>query len=289
VSGLREATLICVTGGRVSTIDAREGQYVKEGQSLGKIDAEKAKTTLETAKLNERIALANYERTRKHLENGNASQLQVDQLHLAYLSAKQQRIDAEKVYEGAYCISPMNGWVVDILIERDQQCAPGTPTFSVAQLGKMKVEIGIPESDIASISQGNSAEVTIDTHPGRNWKGRVTAVSRKVNPRTKKFSADIVIDNRDRALLSGVTARVRLAVRRMEEQIVVPTSSIRIEGNEKFVMVASGKNTASKRVITTGLSDRTSTVVVRGLDAGEQLITAGQHLVSQGSPITISE
>lgn len=288
VSGIREATLVAVGGGRVSSLAAREGQWVKKGASLGRIDAEKAVTAYETAKLNEKVARKNVERVKKHLEAGNASPMQVDQMELAWLNAKSRLIDAERLREGALCISPIAGTVVDRQIELDQELPPGSPTFSVAQLHKVKVEVGIPESDIAGVETGTAAEVTFDIYPGRTWTGTVGTVARKADQATKKFDTEIVIDNKDRTILSGVTARVRLGLRSYAEQVVVPTDAIRTMGTEHSVMVVRDGR-ARRQIIETGATNATRTVASAGLEPGVRLIVAGHHLVGDDTPVKIIE
>jgi RND family efflux transporter MFP subunit len=288
VSGIREATLVCVGGGRVSSLGAREGQWVKEGASLGRIDAEKAVTAYETAKLNEKVARENVERMKKHLEAGNASQVRVDQTELAWLRAKSALIDARRLREGALCITPIAGTVVTRHIELDQELPPGSPTFSVAQLHKVKVAVGIPESDIAGVEAGGEATVTFDIYPGRTWTGKVRTVARKADPATKKFDAEIVIGNKDRTILSGVTARVKLGLRSFEEQVVVPTDAIRTVGTEHSVMVVQ-EGRARKRLIEMGAANATHTVAKQGLEPGAKLIVAGHHLVGNGTPVKVIE
>ncbi|MBD3317533.1 MAG: efflux RND transporter periplasmic adaptor subunit [Chitinivibrionales bacterium] len=286
VSGIREATLVCVGGGRVSSLAAREGQWVKKDASLGRIDADKATTAYETAKLREKITRENYERTKKHMETGNASQTRVDQMRLEWLNAKSSLIDAKRLYEGALCITPIAGTVVSREIELDQELPPGAPTFSVAQLYKVKVVVGIPESDIAGVEIGSEATVTFDIYPGRDWTGKIKTVARKADPASKKFDAEVVIGNKDGTILSGVTARVRLGLRSFDEQVVVPTEAIRTVGTEHSVMVVeNGK--AQRRIIETGAANATYTVAKHGLEPGVNLIIAGHHLVGNGAPVKV--
>jgi membrane fusion protein (multidrug efflux system) len=288
VSGMREATTICFGGGRVESLMAKPGQWVKSGKWLAKIDADKAITAWETAKLNEKVAKNNYERIKNHLEAGNASQVQVDQAHLAYLNARASRIEAEKLREGALAISPISGIVVSRYVELDQQLAPGTPTFAIAQLHRMKVSIEIPEKDVGGVTVGSDAVVTFDTHPGRSWPGEVSMLSRRADPASRKFSAEIVVDNEDRTILSGITGRVNLAVRTLENNIVVPSAAVLSEGSEHAVMVVeNGK--AVRYPVEIGPSDENRTVLLDGIAGEARLIVEGQHLVKTGTAVRVIE
>lgn len=285
-SGIKEATLISMSGGRVEEIKVKEGQRVQAGQSLASIQGNRAVTGYDLAVLNEKVARENHARQQKHLEEGNASQLAVDQAHLAFLNSKSARLAAQKVKEGALCISPLAGRVVSRHITLHQELSPGSPTFTVAQLNRVKIRIGIPENDMTGLKTGNRAEVTLSMLPDRVWKGSLTSLARQMENRTRTFPAEITIDNADGRVLSGITARVKLLRRNMRNRLVVPTIAIRTEGDQSFVMIAeAGKG--KKVIITTGPGNNTHTVITSGLQRGMNLIVENQHMVADGTPLKI--
>lgn len=286
VQGINEATIICYAGGSVEKIFVKEGAYVKKGSSLARIDADRITAGYETAKLNEKIAKDNHERLKRHLEAGNASQVAVDQAHLGWLNSKTKRIEAEKALKGALCTAPIGGIVTSRFIDLHQELAPGTPAFTVTQLHKVKVTIGIPESEIEGVKEGNEAEVSFSIHPGRTWRGKVNRITREASKVSKKFKAVLHIDNKDRTIKPGLTAYVKLSLLESRNQIVVPTSAILTEGKENYVMVMEN-NKAVKKNIALGASNKNQTVVRSGLDKGSHLIIKGHHILSDGSLVKI--
>lgn len=285
IKGLQEATIVCYAGGNVENISVREGSRVSKGTSCAKIDSKKSIALLETAELNRKVAYDNYERLKKHLLAGNASQVAVDQAKLKWLNTKTAIIDAKKIKKGALCISPINGVITKRYIETNQELPPGTQTFTVTQLYKMKINIGIPESDIHGVKEGNNAEVTLSVLPGRVWKGKIKRLAREASNKSRSFDAEIHVDNKDRAILPGLTGHVNLVLRNLSNQIVIPTTSILVDGEERFVMIAQDNNCAEKYVVETGASNKTYTVITSGLEIGLKLIVEGQQLVSSGSLI----
>lgn len=286
VQGINEATIICYAGGSVEKISVKEGAYVKKGSSLAKIDADRIATGYETAQLNEKIAKDNYERLKRHLEAGNASQVAVDQAHLQWLNSKTARIEAEKARKGALCITPINGIVTTRHIDLHQDLPPGTPAFTVTQLYKMKVTVNIPESEIEGVKEGNEAEVSFSIYPGRIWKGTVNRITREASKISKTFQAVLYVDNKDKTIKPGLTAYVKLNLIESKGQIVIPTGAILTEGNENFVMVMEGKK-AAKKNIELGVTNKNQTVVKSGLESGSILIVKGQHILSDGSLVKV--
>lgn len=286
VQGINEAKIICYAGGSVEKIFVKEGAYVKKGSSLARIDADRIAAGYETAKLNEKIARDNYERLERHLEAGNASQVAVDQARLGWLNSKTKRIEAEKARKGASCTTPIGGIVTSRFIDLHQELPPGTPAFTITQLHKVKVTFGIPESEIDGVKEGNEAEISFSIFPGRTWKGKVNRLNREASRMSKTFQAILHIENSDRKIKPGLTAYVKLLLKKMESRIVVPTGAILIEGENNYVMVME-KNRAVRYDVETGETNNNQTVISKGLTSGSALIVKGHHIVSDGTSVKV--
>ena len=287
LAGSASATLIATLGGRVDAVLATEGSLVEAGQSLGRINAEKAQSNRDMVALGEKIAKENLDRQRQFLRDGNASQIAVDQAELAWLTAHNTSIDAQKALDGALAVTPIQGIVTHRYVELFEELAPGSRTFSVASIDTMKVTIGIPEPEMGGVSAGNAAEVTVDSVPGGVWKGRVSRLGREVSPDTLTFSAEVTFDNPGRLLLPGTSATVTLHRRDLAGQIVVPTEAVLTKGQESFVMVEED-GVAHRVPVTLGPTSRTQTVITQGLKVGNHVIVAGNNLASDGSPVAVT-
>jgi RND family efflux transporter MFP subunit len=151
----------------------------------------------------------------------------------------------------------------------------------------MKIIIGIPENEIIGVKEGNIADVTVDIFTDRKWTGTISRISREVNPQTRTFTAEVYINNHDRALKPGLTAHVKLIRRVLKNQIVVSTNLIRTDGDDNFIMVADKNNTAAVYDVLVGASNATHSIIKKGLASGSTIIVKGNHLVSNGTPIKI--
>lgn len=286
LAATRSVTLIAVLGGRVDSVDTAEGTRVAAGQSLGRINAEKAQATRDLAQLNERISRDNFTRQKQFLSDGNASQIQVDQAEAAWLSAKNALIDAQKALDGALCSTPIAGIVTKRFIEPYQELSPGSPTFSVSDVDRMRVSFGIPEAEVMGVAIGSPAEVTVAGSTAV-WRGTVTRLAKEVSPNTLSFDAEVTIDNQDRSLLPGGSATVTLQRRKLDGQLVVPSEAVLSTGQDTFVMVEQG-GTAHKVLVVPGPSSRTRTVILKGLAAGQNVIVQGNNLAAEGSPVQVT-
>lgn len=287
VSGLKEVELITVTGGRANAIDVSVGDTVAAGDSLARIEAEKAIRQYETAVYNERLARENFERQKRFLQEGNSFQLAVDQAELALLQSRTALLDAEKVRDGALAVTPISGTVVARHIDLFEEVPPGEATFVISDLSRMKVRLGVPEADIAGVrSIEGRAEVTLGSLPGRLWDGEVVSFSRRRSERNLTFQVEIHIDNPDQAILSGTTAKVRLPLRTIDDAVVVPSSTLVTRGESTYVVVAAG-DVADLREVVLGPSNERETVILEGVSAGEEIVVRGINQVDEGSEIRI--
>lgn len=287
VSGLNEVELITVAGGRVNAINVAVGDQVEAGDSLARIEAEKAIRGYETAQFNARLARENFERQKRFLEEGNSYQLAVDQAELQLLQSRTALLDAEKVRDGALAVTPISGTVVTRHIDLFEELPPGEATLVVSDLSRMKVRVGVPEADIAGVrSLEGTAEVTIGSFPGRLWEGEVATFSRKRSDRNLTFQVEVHVDNPEGVILSGTTAKVRLPLRTIEGAVVVPSSSLVTRGEGTFLVVADG-GVASLRNVTLGPSNERETVIVAGVSAGEEIVIRGINQVDEGTAITV--
>lgn len=286
------AQLVVPAGGRVQAVRVAEGDAVSAGQSLGSVSLDRAQAAYETAALNERIARDVYTNQKKFHEAGNVSRLVMDQAELAWRGAVNNRLDAERSLAGARCESPLSGIVLSRRIELHDEVPPGGIAFSVGEISSLLIRIGVSEADISSLRTGVEARISSSAYPGEEWTGRIERIDREPSAKTLTYTAVVRLDNADRRILPGVTAKVVVPRRRVEQAIVVPSEAIISDSSGAYAMVARSEADAwvARSVpVVRGVGVEGSTLVLRGLSAGDRLIVEGNHLLKDGAPISFDE
>ena len=281
-----EARVIAHMGGTVESVSVRPGDAVSRGQSMARIEAEQAIINYETAVLAERMARETYEREQRFVEQGVSTPQRVDQARLEWLNRRSLVLDAASAREGALAIAPMDGVVAARHIQPLDEIAPGTMTFRVSDLSRLRITVGVPESDIAGVRELRSAEVRFSSFPDRSWPGTPLSFARARSDHGLTFEAEIEIDNRDETLLSGLTAQVRLALRNWPDAIVVPTSTVMVRGNEFSVFVVE-EGVARRRTVQMGPSDEEVSVVTAGLREGDRIVSEGTNRLTEGVAVSV--
>lgn len=289
ITPINEARLICYTGGRVEALHVQEGDKVTRGSSLAAIDSASASSLLETAQLQESIALKNFDQTKKHLAEGNASPLAVDHSHLAYLGAQNNRINADKNYRGALAITPISGLVTFRSVDLYQELVPGTRTFTISQISTMKVSVSVLESDIMACKKGGKAEITVAQQPDEVWKGSIHSIAQQASTIDNTFRIEITMANPKGMLTAGITGKVKLLLKSHSDALVIPTDVISTNGVQQTIMLVKPDGIVEQRTIKAGPQSDTHTMIIDGLTQGERIIISGQQLVADGNPVKVTD
>ena len=149
---MTEVYLSPAVTGRLSTLDVHEGDPVKKGQLLGTLDR--------------------FDQTRRDWER-------LKSLRASGEAARQQVEHAELAYQDQQLISPLNGVILIRVGEPGEGMSPGVPAVVIGDPQDVWMKLYISEGDIGRVFLGQKAAVTIDSFPGRSFKGRVTFISPK--------------------------------------------------------------------------------------------------------------
>ncbi len=172
--------------------------------------------------------------------------------------------------------SPIGGTVVEKLITPGQLLQAGTTAcFTVANLSRVWVMAQISSSDLASISQGDPADVDIGVN-GQHVSGVVDNISALVNPDTRSVMARVVVDNPKGVLKKQMYVRVRISARTASTGLLAPVSAVlRDDENLPFVYVAQPDGSFARQHVTLGYRAGDQYEIAEGLQAGAQVVVDG--------------
>jgi membrane fusion protein, heavy metal efflux system len=172
--------------------------------------------------------------------------------------------------------SPITGTVVEKLITPGQLLQAGTtPCFTVADLSRVWVMAQISGSELASVSVGDTAEVTTGV-ASKSISGTVDNISALVNPDTRAVVARVVVDNRGDFLKKQMYVGVRIHSRQQSSGLLVPVSAIlRDDENLPFAYTTERDGSFARRHVTLGYRAGDRYQIADGLKAGDQVVTDG--------------
>ena len=279
--------------GRVSAVLVDEGDYVRRGQTLLRVDLEQF--DLQLAELNTQLALA-----RDILARQERLRAQNIGTEVQYLEAKnavdrlEKGLDQIKLQQGKAGVkAPISGTVEQKTVNAGEYAAPGQPLMQILDVASVNVVADVPETYLKSVRKGQQVRVTFPALDEERM-AKITEIGRTIDPANRTFQVELALSNRDRKLKPNMLAAVFLTDYQRDDVVVVPSSVVLEEvSGVEYVYVAkpssAGANLyeATKTVVTTGENDALRREILSGLQPGDFLVTEGMRSLTDGELIRL--
>ena len=274
-------------GGTVSRVLVDEGDRVGKGQLIATLDAEQLTHNHASAQ----AALAQAEDAYRRMEElhgkGSLPEIKWVEAQTALQRARASEQMARKQLADCRLYAPFSGVISKKFAEKGQNVGAGTQIAKLVAVGRMKVKISVPESEMAQISVGQKADVTIEALGGTSMQATVTEKGVAADPLSRSYDVKLSLPKADRKLLPGMVADVALRSGNASMVCILPAHIVQIdERNNEFVWLAVGGK-AVKRIVTVGGFTADGVTVTNGLADGDMVITAGAQKVSEGTRVEI--
>jgi len=284
----KEADLGMTAGGKITKIFVDKGDRVLKGGNLLIVDNVLLKTSLKSSITSLEYQKNEFKRDKKLFEEGSINPSMYDISTLKLEQAQSAYDIAKKQLEDATLKAPFSGIVTMRNIEIGEILAPGVPAFRLIDISRVKVQAGIPERYIGDFKIGNDVSIKFDALPGKIFKGNINFISPEASVSVRTFLAEIIVDNSEGLLKSGIMGDARILRKVHEQAIMIPFNAMIETQHGRIVFLASQDNTAEERPVEIGNSNETMTFVTAGLNPGDRLIVKGQQDLVNGERINIT-
>lgn len=174
--------------------------------------------------------------------------------------------------------SPTSGYIIERNALPNQFVQPETKLYTIADLSQVWVYAQVFQSDVGRLKTGDPAIVTVDAYPARVFRGRVQQVLPQVDPTTRTVRVRLVFENPGLLLKPGMYVNVSLDVP-LGTELVIPSSAVLQSGSREIAFVSYENGYLEPRQIETGLHVGDDFVVLKGLKAGEQIVSSANFLI----------
>jgi RND family efflux transporter MFP subunit len=270
-------------GGRITKINVEIGDFVKAGQVLAEID----KAQLQQAQLslkNQEVELA---RLKSLYEAGGLSKSDLDAIELQYNVTKTQ---VENLLENTVLRSPINGVVTARNYDVGDMCSMSAPIFTVEQIIPVKLLVGISESDYSKVKKVDSVEIKADAVPDKTFYGKINRIYPTIDPATRTFTVEVVVQNNYRTLRPGMFVRATVNFGTNNNIVIPDVAVVKQQGSgERFVYVLNQDGTVTYQKVVLGVRMGAEYEVLEGLEDGATIVTGGQIRLKDGIKVTVNE
>ncbi|WP_462317427.1 efflux RND transporter periplasmic adaptor subunit [Marinilabilia sp.] len=279
------------TPGVIESIQIKEGQDVRKGQVLAKLNTESIEQNIEEVRVNLELASTLYKRRKNLWEQNIGSEVEFLQAesNMKALQKKLQGLEAQ--LEMAVIKAPINGVIDHLMQKQGEMAGPSIPFARIVNLDEVYITADVSEDYLNQINAGDS--VSID-FPVLNLtkKAEIYRTSAVIDPDTRTFSIRVNLKNKNNALQPNLMGELKMRIARIPDALVIPSLLIKKDFKGEFVFIATnaeGNKVAEKRYISTSIKDNNSTVVTKGLEPGMEIITKGYAQVTDGTPLNINQ
>jgi membrane fusion protein, multidrug efflux system len=296
IQGTVEATNISYVappngqGGVVKALYVTQGQNVRKGQVLARLDDALIRQQIEPLRVQLNAAEDTYKRTKNLYDQGIGTYQNV-------LNAKTQvetlqgNINTIQKQAALMTVTAPQSGVADIVNVRVGETFVGVtaagPQIRIVNTGDLKIKANIPENYQNRVAVGSSLEVILPDENNRIVKATVTVVGKIIDPSTRTFYIEAKVPSNSN-LKPNQVAKVHIKDYGNKNAITIPMSTLQNDETGKYVMVAAkegNKLVAHKRTVTVGELYNDQIEVKSGLQPGDQLITEGFQNLYEGQLI----
>jgi Cu(I)/Ag(I) efflux system membrane fusion protein/cobalt-zinc-cadmium efflux system membrane fusion protein len=174
--------------------------------------------------------------------------------------------------------SPASGYITERNALPNAYVQPDMKLYTIADLSTVWVYANVFQNDIGRLKPGDPAEVTVDAYPGRQFAGRIDQILPQVDPTTRTARVRLVFRNPGVVLKPGMYVNVDISVP-LGRQLVIPAAGVLQAGARNVAFVDHGQGNLEPREIEIGPQLGDSVVVLKGLRAGERIVSSANFLV----------
>ena len=286
IEAFADATVIAKVGGEVREVLAEEGDDVRSGQVLARLDGDRLRLEMEQAEANLKKLQRDYQRNVDLKGKGLISEGDFEKIRYE-MEALQATFDLAKLeLDYTEIRAPINGVISERFIKIGNTIDINEQTFKVTSLEPLISYLHVPEREYRRIESGQKAIIAVDALSGSNFEAVVARISPIVDPETGTFKISIEVSDDSRRLKPGMFGRIDIVLDMHANALQVPRSAIVENAGQNSIFVVS-EDVVERRIISTGYAESGQIEVLQGLDDMDEIVVVGQTSLKDGSRISV--
>ncbi|MBX7274043.1 efflux RND transporter periplasmic adaptor subunit [Stutzerimonas chloritidismutans] len=287
--------------GTITDVQFQSGEKVSKGQAIVLLDSEMEQASLASAEADLNLSRLEFQRARSLLDRQAISRSEYDRLNAESQKAAASVAQLRASLSKKRILAPFSGTIGIRQVDVGDYIAAGTPIATLQDLTTLYVDFFLAEQHVPLLKLGQRVQLQVAAYPGERFEGVISALNPKVETTTRNVQVRAELGNPDGRLLPGMFADLQVLLPTETAQVVVPETAITytLYGNSVLLVtegtppegVSSDEPylVVERRFVTTGERRDGLTLVLDGLEGGEQVITAGQLKLDSGAHVAIAE
>jgi membrane fusion protein (multidrug efflux system) len=272
--------------GAVEEVFVEEGDHVNRGDLIARIDTKDYENTLNSIKASYNLATTNLKRLSGLREQEIIAQSELDAIKAEVQTLEANLAIAELQLKRCYISSAISGVVNELPAKEGLYLAVGDPVATVLDIERVKVNVGIPETDVDAVRKIDRFEVVIEALDNRKITARKYFLAVAPESQAQVYRLELEVPNNSGTILPGMFARVEIIKQEFPDALAIPLYAVITRDNKHYVFLEED-NTAALREVMIGILDGWQIQVSEGLLPGERVIVVGQRSVDEGQKLNV--
>ena len=281
-----EAEVVAKVTGVVKQIFKEEGQMVRPGQVLAKLEDEQLILEVNQAKSSLDKLINEHERNESLYKNKILSQEAFEKTKFEYHSQKATFDLARLKLNYTEIKAPIRGVISLRYIKLGNMVNLNQPVFRITDFDPLLAVLHIPEKEMSKMKTGFPATLSADALTGKEFAGKILRISPVVNAATGTFKVTVEVSDKTRSLKPGMFARVHIIYDTHANTLLVPKNAVITEDEEEAVFVVDGDKVI-KQLVQIGYTNTSHVEILSGLNEGDTIVITGLGSLKDGSKISI--
>jgi membrane fusion protein (multidrug efflux system) len=281
-----EVMVLAEAEGRVANLRVEEGDYVQAGQLLASLVKDDQEIAYTKAMVRATNAKATFDRSSRMGSQNMISEEDLERSGLDHEVAQQELAEAKWRLDKTEIRAPFSGRITDRMVTVGKHVRLGDELFEVTDFDPLIARIYLPEKDVIGLEEERNVRITLKADEGIRFDGRIRQISPVVDTETGTIKVTVEAINAPRGVRPGGFVTIDSIRETRPDVVLLPREAVIRELQRAHVFVAKGE-VAEKRTVELGLEEGESMEAVSGIEAGEQVIVAGQGSLKNGSEIKI--
>lgn len=285
-----ETYLSFKTGGVIDKIFVKEGDAIKKGQTLARLNLTEIAAQVSQAKLAYEKAKRDYKRV-ENLYKDSVATLEQYQNAKTGMQVAQQQMDAANFnlsYSEIKALS--DGFILRKIANEGQVITSGSVVFQTngASQNKWKVKVGVSDREWALINVGDVAQVSTDANPDQLYEAVVSRKSEATDAMGGAFTIELTLKEKSENLASGLFAKVSITTSQSQRGWRIPYTAL-LDGDAQtgYVFTTNDSKTVQKTIVSIGSITKDEVIILSGLEDKQLLIVSGSAYLKDGSSIKV--
>jgi RND family efflux transporter MFP subunit len=286
LEAVEEATVVSKVRGIVQQIMVEEGDDIRKGQVIAKIESDQYRIEAERAKATMDRLYNDFQRNKELFDKKLISAEVYENSRFEYESQKSAHELAMLNYEYTSIKSPISGVISERYVKVGNMIGTDQQVVKVTDFDPIQAILYIPEHERYKIRKGQLAELQADAVPNQMFTGQVERISPTIDPQTGTFKVTIYLNDESDLLRPGMFGRIKIVYDTRSNTKMIPKTAVISEDQTQSVFVVRDSK-VFRTEIQTGYVNGSNIEVLNGLNDGDQVVITGQGSLTDSAKVNV--